>query len=153
MRAMADIVREQVHYRGGYKYVSAKAHRHQLMYLRDLPDCEGEFAAIQGGVLYINLYYAWDGCSGPTWDTDSNTRAGFIHDALYQMIRLGLIPAYRRGDCDKEFREICRQDGMYAFRRAAYYGGVHAFGGSSAIVGNVKPVLIAPLGRRAIWVP
>tara|TARA_R110000772_G_C13310282_1_gene440264 strand:+ start:2102 stop:2488 length:387 start_codon:yes stop_codon:yes gene_type:complete len=123
------------------------------MFLRDLPDCENEYSKIDGGVLVIFKYYAWDGCSGPTRDTDTNMRAGLVHDALYQMIRLGLIPAYRKADIDKEFREICKQDGMAYLRRAAFYRGVEVFGGSSIDPDAEKKIKIAPIGRKCRWMP
>lgn len=142
---------EQIHYRAGYKYLLSKPHAHELMFLRDIPDCEGQYAAIRRGILYINNHYAWDGCSGPTLDTDTNMRAGLVHDALYQMVRAGKIPQYRRDDCDKEFKEICRQDGMIGIRRALYYKGLHDFGGAAIDSDAEPPHLTAPTNKRTRW--
>ncbi|MEE8308040.1 MAG: hypothetical protein V3R81_12295, partial [Gammaproteobacteria bacterium] len=40
------------------------------------------------GWLTIKKGYCWDGCSGPTYDDSTNQRAGLVHDALYQLMRM-----------------------------------------------------------------
>ncbi len=40
------------------------------------------------GVFAISKGYAWDGPSGPTFDTLNFMRGSLVHDALYQLIRL-----------------------------------------------------------------
>lgn len=54
--------------------------------------CDDFLQITKGGVLFIKKGYAWDGCSGPTWDDKTNMRAGLIHDALYQFMRNNLLP-------------------------------------------------------------
>jgi len=44
------------------------------------------------GLITIKLGYACDGPSGPTIDTPIFIFAAFIHDAIYQLIRMGFIP-------------------------------------------------------------
>ena len=44
------------------------------------------------GLLTIQPGYAWDGPSGPTWDTPDFMRGSLVHDALYQLIRLQKLP-------------------------------------------------------------
>jgi hypothetical protein len=43
------------------------------------------------GVLSIRKFYAWDGHSGPTIDTRDFMRGSLIHDALYQLMREGVL--------------------------------------------------------------
>ncbi len=81
----------------------------------------------EDGRLLIKKGYAWDGCSGPTIDTKKNTRPGLIHDALYQLIRLGHLPAPYKKKIDILFKEMLKEDGFYA--SSIYYAGVTLFGG------------------------
>ncbi len=47
--------------------------------------------------LEVSAHYAWDGPSGPTFDTPTNMRASCFHDALCQLIGEGLL--------DKQYRK------------------------------------------------
>jgi len=76
------------------------------------------------GTLTIKSGYSWDGCSGPTWDDDTNMVAGLVHDALYQAMRLGLIPTSLRGIVDKLFLSLLTLYGMGRVRRWLYYKAV-----------------------------
>lgn len=61
--------------------------------------------------------YCWDGPSGPMLDTPSAMRGSLVHDALYQLIRMGLLdydPAKRQAD--ELFARLCIEDGMGRFR-------------------------------------
>jgi hypothetical protein len=64
-----------------------------------------------GGLLTIRAGYAWDGVSGPIRDTDSNHHAGLCHDALYQLMRMGLLDREMWRQADVEFARICLQYG------------------------------------------
>ena len=55
------------------------------------------------GWLNIQSGYAWDGASGPTFDTKSSMRAGLVHDALYQLMREGKLDQRFRKAVDREF--------------------------------------------------
>jgi hypothetical protein len=68
------------------------------------------------GFLTIKAGYAWDGPSGPTIDTKNFMRGSLVHDALYQLIREKRLPADTREYADELLGEICREDGMSAFR-------------------------------------
>jgi len=97
------------------------------------------------GFLDIKNYYAWDGCSGPTIDDETNMRGGLIHDALYQLMREGFLPIECKEIADCLLHDICLEDGMAGFRADYYYEGVKLFGYASAKLGaNPYPVLTAP---------
>lgn len=78
--------------------------------------------------LVIQAHYAWDGASGPTFDTKSSIRASLVHDALYQCIRLGWLERGLKPEVDKLFRELCRADGMGKFRAWYWWKAVTWFG-------------------------
>ena len=83
------------------------------------------------GYLTINKYYAWDGPSGPTWDSENFMRGSLVHDALYQLMREDKIPKTNREYCDKLLKDICLEDGMSKFRAWYVYHAVRAFGRGS----------------------
>ncbi len=93
---------------------------------------EGKFLVLAHGILTLKPGYMWDGPSGPTVDTENFIRASLVHDALYQLIREGVLPIkpYRK-KADKLLLEICEKDGMSWFRRRYVYYAVRQFGGSA----------------------
>ena len=68
------------------------------------------------GQLTLRKGYAWDGPSGPTIDTKNFMRGSLVHDALYQLMRLKLLPASLRETADMLLRRICIEDGMCRLR-------------------------------------
>jgi len=80
------------------------------------------------GLLFIEIGYAWNGASGPTIDTKSSIRASLVHDALYQLIRMGLLPLSYRAEIDRLFRRILIEDGMWRWRAYMWYRAVRRLG-------------------------
>lgn len=80
------------------------------------------------GILSIREFYAWDGPSGPTIDTRDFMRGSLVHDALYQLMREGVLD-YRvhRKRADEILRELCLKDGMCSFRAWYVYRAVRIF--------------------------
>jgi hypothetical protein len=99
-------------------------------------DIEGEynheFFHLAHGWLVVKKGYAWDGASGPAVDTSTFMRASCIHDALYQLMREGIIPRSNRKKADKIMRQIGRQDGMSKPRAWWVYAAVRLGAGASA---------------------
>lgn len=91
------------------------------------------------GHLEISKGYAWDGPSGPTFDTLNFMRGSLVHDALYQLIRIKKIPPRYKEYADLLLKKICLEDGMSDFRANYVYLAVKLFGGSSAKPGSEKP--------------
>jgi hypothetical protein len=80
------------------------------------------------GIMILAKGYAYDGPSGPTIDGDSNMYAAGGHDALYQLIRLGLIPKEYKKNADSLFYEWCIQGGMWKIRAYTWEKAVNIFG-------------------------
>ncbi len=126
-------------YRKGYKYQLVDTIAFPVTNLPTI-GIETEYILLGYGMLQIKQGYAWDGPSGPTIDTKTYMRAALAHDALYQLIRMGKLPASYRIIADKLLRQMCRDDGMSSFRASYTYWAVRTFGGASAIPGDVKEV-------------
>jgi hypothetical protein len=78
-------------YSSGYKYQIRKNHHFQTN-IRGF-EANTQFIKLsKEGLLSILNGYACDGPSGPTIDTPIFLYAAFIHDALYQLIRMGHLP-------------------------------------------------------------
>lgn len=82
--------------------------------------------------LFIGRGYQWDGTSGPTVDTKNTLRASLVHDALYQLMRMGAIPPSYRPIADRLFRRILEEDGVNYLRRWRFYLAVRIFGAKAA---------------------
>lgn len=85
---------------------------------------ETDYLHLRGRDLFIKARYAWDGASGPTFDTSSTMRASLVHDALVQLTRLGALPPSAKNAIDNYFVVLCRRDGMGAFRAWLWRQGV-----------------------------
>ncbi len=97
------------------------------------PAYKGKYLELDSnGELVIKVGYAWDGPSGPTIDTKNFMRGSLVHDALYQLIREGIIEQKQRDIADKILHQICKDDGMSSIRAWWVYKAVKLFGGSSA---------------------
>lgn len=131
-------------YRKGYKYQLVEDHVESLPRAFHALSAHNDFIVLRLGILCVERGYAWDGCSGPTRDDRTNMRAGLVHDALYQLLREGLLPATLRPEVDKLFHQHLRQDGMNRFRAQYYYWAVRAFGAKAASSEGKRAVLTAP---------
>ncbi len=104
------------------KYRSLKNWKYELLepeicYIEQLPECETEYiglrtvtSAPEASVLVVKSRYAWDGASGPTFDTPTNMRASLFHDALCQLIREGLLDGKYRKYADELLRAHMLED-------------------------------------------
>ncbi len=89
------------------------------------------------GFLIIKQGYCWDGASG-TFDTKNIMRASLVHDCVYQMIRTGLLSYTNKGEVDKLFHIICKEDGMnYIYAKICYWM-VSIFGDFTLTEGYLK---------------
>lgn len=133
-----------IFFRMGYKYQLATKLTIQIEITPE-EDIDTQFISLtHEGWLTIKSGYAWDGPSGPTVDTPTFMRGSLIHDALYQLMRVGKVSPGQRKYADELLRDVCIEDGMWKFRAKYVYLSVRKFGEKAASTTNVKEVLIAP---------
>jgi hypothetical protein len=138
---------ECIAYKGGYKYQLKKDYSTKIEIQPPAPAGNKYIQLAADGALTIKEGYAWDGPSGPTFDTKNFMRGSLVHDALYQLIRekfLSLEP--HREMADRILQRMCREDGMSALRAWWVYQGVHRFGDPAADPANERPLTHAPKG-------
>ena len=112
----------------GYKYELLETEYADTPILGLNIDTEFVYLAPSGRV-HVRPHYAWDGPSGPTIDTPSFMRGSLFHDALYQLMRAGLLDHKYRIVADELLRQICLEDGMPAWRAWYVYQCVRMFAG------------------------
>lgn len=136
---------DRIKYRSGYRYVLVEDYAVQLAHVRPERDIATEYIVLsRSGLLWIRHGYAWDGASGPTIDTRSTMRGSLVHDALYQLIRDGLLDMDQRNDADQELCDICVEDGMYPWRAHLWLDTLGCMGAAAATGDGGRPVLAAP---------
>lgn len=125
-----------IYYRNlrGCKYQLVERYQHEtgLLSTKSVKSPLGWVSLTKTGLLTLKKGYAWDGPSGPTIDTPSFMRGSLVHDGLYQLIRLGLLPRARRKAADEILRDMCLEDGMPKVRAMYVYHAVRAFGARAA---------------------
>ena len=134
-----------IRYRSGYKYQLHRAHVDRVDIRPAAPVVTDWVSLNLDGTLTVRGGYAWDGPSGPSLDTPSFMRASLVHDALYQLMRLGALDAQRwRAAADREMRRMCREDGMSWLRAWWVHQAVRWFGEPATWPESRKPVEAAP---------
>lgn len=131
----------KITYRDGYKYQLTQPYI-MVTGLSPVDNIDDDFIGLDTyGLLTIRAGYAWDGASSIALDTVSFMRGSLVHDALYQLIGDGKLPAITRVYADDLLRRLCREDGMSAVRAWYVYQAVRMFGGRHT---RNKPEIIAP---------
>ena len=143
---MKPILGPRIFYREGYKYQLAEAYSimTDIVPLNGQPIQTEYLTLSERGNLTIDAGYAWDGPSGPTYDSANSLRASLVHDAFYQLMRLELIGQAWRGTADRLLDEILEEDGMWKARRWYWLRGVQWFAADAANPDSKKPILEAP---------
>ena len=140
--------KQEITYRAGYKYQLENAYIHQLSYV--FPDVAYEYETdyLWLGLdkkLIVKKGYAWDGPSGPTIDTKNFMRGSLVHDALYQLMRLGYLDKnICRILADQELYRICSEDEMSWVRTRMMYYSLRVFGNPAARHNAENPIIEAP---------
>lgn len=134
---------KSLHFRRGYKYqVSSLFHIKLTLlgYSVRLP-----FIQLSAdGDLFIHPGYAWNGASGPTWDTLNSMRGSLVHDVLYQLIRLGYIGIEHKDYADQMLHDLCTEDGMFSWRADYWFWAVTKFGSASCLPSSEPKEEVAP---------
>lgn len=133
-----------IKYKSGYLYQLARFYSVEVP-IKDHTIDQGIIRLTPAGILIIKKGYAWDGPSGPAIDTKNFMRGSLVHDALYQLMREGLLDAKQHRDtADRLLQKMCIEDGMWRLRAWWVYQAVKRFGSSAADPENKRPVLVAP---------
>jgi hypothetical protein len=115
------------------------------------------------GLLTGRSGYAWDGASGPTWDSRYCMRGPLWHDIGYQLMREGLLPLSFRQYFDALMYVVIQLDGLAMIKKwghvkpimtiekilitnrtDAWYQAVRKCAESAALPQNDRPILEAP---------
>lgn len=136
---------KRIHYKKGYKYQLAHDYLEHIPVQPEHP-IKTEFIRLdQFGNLVVLRGYAWDGPSGPAPDLDGFMRGSLKHDALYQLMRMGLLsPEQWRKTADEIFRRDCKIDGLWGWLAQVAYKSIRSFGSFNAETGQLKQIEIAP---------
>ena len=134
---------DKIKYRKGYKYQLAETYSVYVGIVLPLR-IETDWLILEDGWLTIKAGYAWNGASGPTFDTKDSIRGSAVHDALYQLMRLGLLDISWRSKADDLLHDICVEDDMIHMRAELWEEAVSHFAASSAEAGAEPEILEAP---------
>ena len=121
-----------------YKYNLHENYEYQADINVEEPCDLGYVKITEDGLLTVSVGYAWDGPSGPTFDSKNFMRGSLVHDALYQLIREKKINEDQRRRSDEILRKICLENGMSKIRAWWVFWGVYLFGSGAA-----KPDLLS----------
>ncbi len=103
------------------------------------------FILTMAGVLWIRAGYAWDGASGPTFDTNSSMRPSLIHDVFCQMMRERLLDYVMFSkEVHALFYQHCIEDGMWPVRAKIWHAGVVIGRGGNPDQEDDNPVVWSP---------
>lgn len=131
-------------YRRGYKYQLAEDYSIRTGARPEARAHLGPIVLEQDGLLHIAEGYAWDGPSGPTFDTRNFMRGSLVHDALYQLLQHDLLPPDQKDAADRELQQLCLADGMCRLRALWVYWAVRLFGRAATRASARNAVLYAP---------
>ena len=123
-----------IKYRKRRKWKYTLEEQYSLPIGLDFPDIKFAFIEIDAGFLYIAECYAWDGASGPTLDTKKTMRPSLVHDALYQLMREGLLSIEFKQRADQLFYNLLRENKMWMVRARVWYRAVQIGGPTSSYV-------------------
>lgn len=135
----------KVYYKGGYKY---QLQENLVIKTGIYPTrrIETDYIIFDiDGTLTLKKGYAWDGATGFP-DFKWIIQGSAAHDAGYQLLRQGLLPARYKEDFDILLLKLCREDGPKILEPVylAVYQAVKVFGGRSSCTTRRRLILVAP---------
>lgn len=133
-----------IKYRAGYKYVLAASYSCMTPIKPEKAIKHEYFTLSKNGKLWIKQGFAWDGASGPTFDTKSSMRPSLVHDAFCQMMRDRTLEFSWQKRVNLLFKEMCIEDGMWAWRAALWCSAVELADAGNPNQGPDGEILEAP---------
>lgn len=103
------------------------------------------FTLNMNGDLIIYRGYAWDGASGPTFDTASSMRASLVHDVFCQVMRDKRLSYEKwQNEVNDLFEKMCIDDGMWAWRAKLWHAAVEFADAGNPTQGPDRSIKEAP---------
>ena len=143
---MEDIItlKSSLYFTSGYKHQVKEDFTVFIPALAKYGEISYDFIRLKYGKLTLLKGFGWDGASGITFDTLSSFRGSAVHDALYRLMRQGLIPSECKVLADNILKFVCKKDGMWEWRAGMWHTFVDRFGNPSIDPRNKIKVKIAP---------
>lgn len=133
-----------IKYSEGYKYQLEELYACATPIIGTLIEDEF-FTLYQTGLLVIRKGFAWDGASGPTFDTKNSMRASLVHDVFCICMRDGRLSYEQWQDAVNElFRQQCIEDGMWRLRANLWHAAVEFADAGNPNQGPDRNILTAP---------
>jgi len=101
------------------------------------------------GLLRIRQGYAWDGASGPTYDTSDTMTPSLVHDVGYQLMRNYLLPQSCRSVIDEHLGVMMKERAsniwglkqLQRWRANRWVNATHLFAAGAANPKNRKKIV------------
>lgn len=133
-----------IRYSEGYKYQLEALYACETPVTGTLIE-DDLFTLYESGLLVIRKGFAWDGASGPTFDSKSSMRASLVHDVFCVCMRDGRLSYEKWQDTVNEFfRQQCIEDGMWQWRAGLWHAAVELADAGNPDQGRDRVVLTAP---------
>lgn len=114
-----------------YKYILYEDYSYDTM-IKVSKFYQSQFLDIDTvGHLLIKAGYSWDGATGFP-DLITIMRGSLVHDALYQLMREGVLLPSDRDAADRIIEKICIDAGMSKWLAGKVYKAVMSFGENAA---------------------
>lgn len=131
-------------YTEGYKYQLAEDYS-VLTPVNGAHIEDEDFTLYESGLLVIYHRCAWDGASGPTFDTKASMGPSLVHDVFCRMMRDGRLSYDQWQDTINEFfRQQCKAAGMWGWRADLWHAGVEFGDAGNPDQGPDRKLLTAP---------
>lgn len=131
-------------YRKGYKYQLAEDEYFITPFRPPEYISASRITLDPSGTLCVKEGYSYDGPSGPVIDRASNMRGACAHDALYQLMRMELLPHSFWRKADRVYADCLREDGAWDITIKLALAGLKLAGGRAALPKNRKKIYEAP---------
>ena len=135
---------DHIAYRCGYDYQLVESYQVTIP-VHPVQDVITEYVLLnRDGFLSIMRGYAWNGADQAP-DLHSIMRGSLVHDALYQLFRVGALDeAIWRESADRLLKQMCTEDGMAQPFAELVYQAVRIFGQPAVDPARAMPVMTAP---------
>lgn len=134
----------KIKYTTGFKYQLSRDFAIQTPVICELIE-DDFFGLSEDGLLQIRKGYAWDGASGPTFDTKSSMRASMVHDVFCVAMRDRRLSYDKWQDTvNAFFRQMCIEDGMWVWRANLWHAAVEFADAGNPRQGPDREILTAP---------